>query len=182
MTGTATTRDATARANRFLDTEGVLWLATVGPSGSPALVPLWFWWDGEAILVASKPDARKVRNIRANPRVMLALGDPDADFDVGLIEAQAELVDLPAHMLLRAGLAAKYAARMAAIGLTTDEFAATYRQVVRIVPTRPLAWQGRTRSGEEPSGRATARPGWLERLLVVLGLRERPAGRGLAAI
>jgi hypothetical protein len=28
-----------------------------------------------------------VRNLRADPRAMLALGDAEADFDVGLLEA-----------------------------------------------------------------------------------------------
>ena len=58
-------------------------------TASPHLVPTWFWWDGEALLVFSKPDAVKVRNLRANPRLMVALGDPEDDFSVGLIEAEA---------------------------------------------------------------------------------------------
>ena len=33
---------------------------------------------------------------------------------------------------------------MASIGLTPDEFLATYTQVIRIVPTRYLPWHGRT--------------------------------------
>jgi hypothetical protein len=33
---------------------------------------------------------------------------------------------------------------MAAIGLTPDEFLATYKQIIRIVPTRYLPWHGRT--------------------------------------
>ncbi|HEY7735272.1 MAG TPA: pyridoxamine 5'-phosphate oxidase family protein [Candidatus Limnocylindrales bacterium] len=149
-----TTAASASRARRFLEAEAVIWLATVDGSGRPALVPVWFWWDGEAILVASKPDARKVRNIRNNARVMLALGNPDDDFDVGLIEAHAELVEVPVRSVLVAGLATKYETRMRAIGLTATEFASTYQQVIRISPIRPLAWQGRTRSVAEsgPAG------------------------------
>jgi PPOX class probable F420-dependent enzyme len=178
----ATTRDPAARVARFFESERVLWLATAGASGSPALVPVWFWWDGEAILVASKPDARKVRNIRANPKVMLALGDPDADFDVGLVEAHAELVDVPVRAVLSAGLVTKYATRMEAIGLTAEEFADTYRQVIRIVPTRPLPWHGRTPPSEVSTPHVAGRARWLDRLLDVLGMGNRRAGRGVAAI
>ena len=71
--------------------EPVVWLSTVRPDGPPHLVPTWFWWDGEALLVFSKPDAVKVRNLRANPRLMVALGHPESDFSVGLIEAEAAL-------------------------------------------------------------------------------------------
>ena len=46
----------------------------VRPDGAPHLVPIWFWWDGEAVLVFSKPDAQKVRNLRIQPRVMLGRG------------------------------------------------------------------------------------------------------------
>jgi PPOX class probable F420-dependent enzyme len=177
----AITAPDAARASRFLESEAVLWLATVGSTGTPALVPVWFWWDGEAVLVASKPDARKVRNIRANPRVMLALGDADADFDVGLIEARAELVEVPAQAVLAAGLERKYRGRMAAIGLTVDEFAATYRQVIRIVPTRPLAWRGRSRPGDWPLPAPARWMVWLGRALNVLGLGDERAAPPVTA-
>ena len=75
---------------------------------------------------------------------MLALGRPDEDFDVGLLEGRAELLDVPSSELLPASHLAKYRAPMAAIGLTPDEFLATYTQVIRIVPTRYLPWHGRT--------------------------------------
>src|SRR5262245_48849940 len=133
-----------ARIDRLLRSEPVVWMSTVRPDGSPHLIPIWFSWDGEAILIASKPAAQKVRNIRANPVVMLALGQPDEDFDVGLLEGRAELVDMPAADLLPASHLAKYRAAMASIGLTPEEFLATYTQVIRIVPTRYLPWHGRT--------------------------------------
>jgi PPOX class probable F420-dependent enzyme len=141
-----------ARIDRLLRSEPVVWMSTVRPNGVPHLIPIWFSWDGEAILVASKPAAQKVRNIRANPVVMLALGRPHEDFDVGLLEARAELLDAPTADVLPASHLAKYRAPMAAIGLTPEEFVATYTQVIRIVPTRYLPWHGRT----EP---ASARPG-----------------------
>ena len=65
------------RVRPMLAAEPVVWLSTVRPDGLPHLVPTWFWWDGEALLVFSKPDAVKVRNLRANPRLMLALGNPE---------------------------------------------------------------------------------------------------------
>ncbi len=90
--GTTPTLERTlARVRPMLATEPVVWLSTVRPDGLPHLVPTWFWWDGEALIVFSKPDAVKVRNLRANPRLMVALGRPDDDFSVGLIEAEAAL-------------------------------------------------------------------------------------------
>jgi PPOX class probable F420-dependent enzyme len=132
------------RIDRLLRKEPVLWLSSVRPDGRPHLVPIWFSWDGRDILVASKPNAQKVRNLRSNPTVMLALGEAEEDFDVGLLEGRAELLDSPASVVLPAGHLAKYHGRMAEIGLGRDEFLATYSQIIRITPTRFLPWHGRT--------------------------------------
>ncbi len=129
------------RVRPMLTAEPVVWLSTVRPDGLPHLVPTWFWWDGEALLVFSKPDAVKVRNLRANPRLMLALGNPEEDFSVGLIEAQATLVS--GHVGVPAAFFAKYADRLADGGLDRDTFEETFTQAIRIVPTRFLAWHGR---------------------------------------
>jgi hypothetical protein len=75
---------------------------------------------------------------------MLALGEAEDDFDVGLLEGRAELLDLPAEASLPAAHLAKYRAEMSRLNLAPDEFLATYSQVIRIRPTRFLAWHGRT--------------------------------------
>ncbi len=137
-------RLATARIIRFLEREPVLWLSTVRPDGGPHVVPVWFWWDGTAIVVFSKREAQKVRNLQANPSVMLALGDADDDFDVGLIQGRAELSLLQAGTRPPEPFLAKYEARMAALKLSVDDFATTYAQRIRIVPDRFLGWHGRT--------------------------------------
>ncbi|HET7030553.1 MAG TPA: hypothetical protein VFI34_08580, partial [Candidatus Limnocylindrales bacterium] len=82
------------------------------------------------------------------------LGEPEDDFDVGMIQGVAELPVEPAAELLPASHLAKYRAQMAAIGLTPDEFLATYSQVIRIRPTKFLPWHGRT----EPASTRTAEP------------------------
>jgi PPOX class probable F420-dependent enzyme len=139
-----TTTLAAARIRRFLEREPVVWLSTVRPDGGPHLVPIWFSWDGEALLIVSKPDAQKVRNMRENASVMLALGDVENDFDIGLIEGRAELLDRPSREVLPASHFEKYAERLAAIGMSPDDYVATYSQVIRIVPNDFLGWHGLT--------------------------------------
>lgn len=179
---------AATRVRRFLEKEPVVWLSTVRPDGAPHIVPIWFWWDGDAVLVFSKPEAQKVRNMRAHPAVMLGVGDPEDDFDIGLLEGRAELLDRPtAEVMPRAHLE-KYASRMAEIALSAAEYAATYSQVIRIVPNHYLDWHGRNvphsarlagapaASIDEP---ATGRHGLLEWLGEPLsrGLRGFGSGR-----
>jgi PPOX class probable F420-dependent enzyme len=135
---------AATRIHGFLEREPVVWLSTVRPEGGPHLVPIWFWWDGEALLVFSKPGAQKVRNLRPQPSVMLAHGDAEDDFDVGLLRGRAELLEAPTSEVLPAAHLDKYADKLASIGLSAEEYAATYSQVIRIVPDDFLPWHGRT--------------------------------------
>jgi PPOX class probable F420-dependent enzyme len=182
--------DAAATARRVLPMlaeERVVWLSTVHPDGAPHLVPTWFLWDGEALLFWSRPGAVKVRNIRANPRLMVAVGDPGADFSVGLIEAVAEPVERP----VPDAFFAKYEVELAAGRLDRASYEALYTQAVRVVPTRFLAWHGRG-SGHETLRRgrtASARGALASRLAGLLdgvsarlhGLAGEGEGEGRAA-
>jgi PPOX class probable F420-dependent enzyme len=61
-----------ARVYDQLQHDPIVWLTTVGPAGQPQPSPVWFMWDGaDKVIIYSKPDAPKVRNIRANPKVAL---------------------------------------------------------------------------------------------------------------
>jgi PPOX class probable F420-dependent enzyme len=136
---------AALRVQRFLETEPVIWLSSIRTDGAPHLVPTWFVWDGEAIVIRSKPHARKVRNLQHDPRAMLALGDADDDFDVGLLEATAAVAVEGDGRALPAAFLAKYRERIAALGLTPEAFAETYSATIRLTPARALGWHGRSR-------------------------------------
>jgi len=140
----ATTLSPAARIDGLLSHQTTVWLSTVTPDGAPHLVPIWFSWDGTRLFIASKPGARKVRNLRDNPRLMLALGEPDDDFDVGLVEAEAVIPEATTRDLLPAGHLAKYRDRMRGIALSDDEYLDTYSQPILVTPTRFLPWHGRT--------------------------------------
>lgn len=184
---TPTIPKAPARIARFLRTEEVLWLSTFGTDGFPGLVPIWFSWDGEAIRVVSKPHAEKVADMRATPRVMIALGDAEEDFDVGLIEARAELPDTPVERFLPESHWVKYATDLASIGLTREEYVRTYSQAVRLVPVRFLGWHGRTapRTRERDTRQAGRRPTCRVTMPRVIGSQRtssRPASRMIPAM
>lgn len=136
---------AAVRVERFLETEPVIWLSSIRQDGAPHLVPTWFVWDGESIVIRSRPHAKKVRNLAHDPRAMVALGDAEDDFDVGLLEARAEVrgVGDPLTPLPRQ-FVAKYRERIAALGITPDEFAATYSATITLTPSRALGWHGRS--------------------------------------
>jgi PPOX class probable F420-dependent enzyme len=112
-------------------------LASVRPDGRPHVVPLWFSWDGTSFVIYSKPRSVKVRNLRHQPCAMLALGEPGGAGSAVLVEVRAEMATCSR---LPTAFARKYAEPMAQLGLTCDEFAATYCQMIRLVPIRWVEW------------------------------------------
>ena len=131
-----------------LRSDPVAWLSSVQPDGRPHVVPVWFHWDGERIVAFSKPNARKVGNLRDQPSVMLAVGTPGPDFDVELIEAKAEIPNAPAAEVMPEGFGAKYRDLLLRANLTVQRFAEVYSQPIVLRPTRFLGYGGR---GWEPS-------------------------------
>lgn len=56
-----------------LETERNLWVASARPDGRPHLVPVWFVYQAERFHFCIQPESVKARNLRRNPRVVLAL-------------------------------------------------------------------------------------------------------------
>ena len=132
-----------------LETAGTLSLATVRPDGRPHVVPLWFIRDGETIVVFSKPHAQKVRNLEADPRAMVSVGQP-GEADASLIEVAA-VFEASGAAGLADRFASKYRPAFEALGLTVDRFVETYPCLIRLRPTRWLTWGGPGWVGREPS-------------------------------
>lgn len=125
-----------ARAEARLRADTIAWLTTVRPSGQPDTVPVWFLWDGATLLIYSRPNQSKERNIAANPRVSVVLDNTEGGGNVVRIEGRAELVpdQPPANAV--PDYVTKYGAHIQRIGFEADSFAATYSVPVRVTPTR----------------------------------------------
>jgi PPOX class probable F420-dependent enzyme len=131
-----TTTEFGARAARRLKDEVIGWLVTVSPDQTPQPIPVWFLWDGQALLVYSQPDTAKLRNIARNPRVALHLDGDGRGGDVVVLTGEARVVtDVPPANQVPAYLE-KYRQGMARIGMSPEVFARTYSIALRITPTR----------------------------------------------
>jgi PPOX class probable F420-dependent enzyme len=60
----------------LLQTPALCYLATTMPAGSPQLTQTWVDTDGEHVVINSVLTHQKVRNIKRDPRVAVALSDP----------------------------------------------------------------------------------------------------------
>jgi PPOX class probable F420-dependent enzyme len=146
---------AHARADQRLRSEQIIWLTTVRADGQAQSSPVWFLWDGQTFLVYSQPQVPKVRNLAANPKVSLHLGDDGAGDDIVIVEGTATVEpDAPRADHVE-GFLAKYRAGT--------------RRWVRNrarspAPTRPRSGSARPGSGPGSEawpfrGRAAAGPG-----------------------
>jgi PPOX class probable F420-dependent enzyme len=124
------------RAARRLRDERLAWLTTVSPRGTPQPVPVWFLWDGDAsILLYSRPDTPKLRNISANPPVSLHLDGNGQGGDIVVCLGHALVSDdPPAHEIDE--YVEKYRALIERNRWTPESFAADYSVPLRIAITR----------------------------------------------
>ena len=126
-------------ARQHLADDLVGWLTTVAPDGRVQTSPISFLWEGSTILIYSKPNAPKLRNIAAHAQVSFNLNsDPYADHAL-VIEGTAE-VDMAVLPIDRhEAYAAKFREALAHWQIDGTE-ARTYSVAVRITPTRIRAW------------------------------------------
>jgi PPOX class probable F420-dependent enzyme len=61
----------------LLEKPALCYIATTMPKGSPQLTQTWVDTDGEHVIINSVLTHQKVRNIQRDPRVAVAISDPD---------------------------------------------------------------------------------------------------------
>lgn len=57
-------------------------LVTLNPDGSPQITPIWIDYDGKHVLVNTAEGRKKPRNLKNDPRVALAVVDPNDPWHV----------------------------------------------------------------------------------------------------
>jgi PPOX class probable F420-dependent enzyme len=122
------------RVNKHLQEEDVIWLTTVSPAGVAQPNPVWFYWDEQAIIIYSQPDAYRIRNIHHNPRVTLNLQGADVmGNNVVVIQGKAHLNEH--YSQPHKGYAKKYLQYLPDFGITYEQLAASYSIEIIISPT-----------------------------------------------
>jgi PPOX class probable F420-dependent enzyme len=124
------------RVARRLREERIIWLITVDSHGVPQPNPIWFWWDGETILMYSLPDTAKLRSIAAHPQVTLHFDGDRRGGDIIVITGEARLDPSAPSAAQHPEYAAKYQWGFERIHKTAEEFARTYSVPVHIIPRK----------------------------------------------
>ena len=117
-----------------LRSDEMVWLSTVRPDGRPHSIPVWFLWESATLLIFSQPNTQKIRNLRKNPSVTLALDDTKKG--VVILEGKAELLGQGDASVTLQAYGEKYREGLRRIGRTAKEFTMLYSQPIRVTPVR----------------------------------------------
>lgn len=137
------TNDVHARSLARLESEQVGWLGTIGRDGFPHAVPIWFLWRDGRALILSEPTTAKVRNIRADDRVLLHLEAGDDGEQLTVLRGTAAISPEPSTAWLPRiadDYTAKYDAWLQRLELTTESMAERYSALIEVTPHKLVAW------------------------------------------
>ncbi len=123
------------RVRRRLEDEIVAWLTTVRSDGTPQASPIWFWWDGESILIYSKDNTARLRNLERSPAASFHFDGNGTGGDIVVLEGTVEVSDDPASPEIPE-YQEKYVREIPQIGHDPDSFALAYPVPIRFTPTR----------------------------------------------
>jgi PPOX class probable F420-dependent enzyme len=70
-------------------------LTTLMPDGSPQTTPVWVDTDGEYVIFNSAKGRQKDRNVRRDPRVALAIVDPENPYRY--LEVRGKVAEITQH-------------------------------------------------------------------------------------
>jgi PPOX class probable F420-dependent enzyme len=132
-----------ARALSRLESETIAWFTSIRSDGMPHAVPVWFLWRDEEVLIMSEPATAKVRNLRGNDRALVHLESGEDGEQLTVLQGIATIDAEPSVAWLESigeEYGRKYAAGLAGLELTPRTMADRYSCLIRLRPTRLIAW------------------------------------------
>ncbi|MGW8225751.1 MAG: TIGR03667 family PPOX class F420-dependent oxidoreductase [Anaerolineales bacterium] len=130
------TTDFGERAARHLTEDQIIWLITTDSQGAPQPRPVWFFWNGNTILIFSQDSGFKVKHIRTNPRVALNFNCTSSGGDVVVLVGKAEIDNSPIPAEELQAYLEKYEQGLTDINMTASNFENSYHVAIRVTPTQ----------------------------------------------
>ncbi|MFI5719879.1 PPOX class F420-dependent oxidoreductase [Nocardia sp. NPDC051750] len=90
-----------AQTRRLLDGKNFATVATIESDGAPHTSVVWMDRDGDTLVFSSTADKRKVRNLKADPRISVTVIDSTNPYRSVDIRGTAELTEDPDKSLPR---------------------------------------------------------------------------------
>ena len=113
-------------------------LATINQDGTPHVLPLWYLHEGGDVLMTTRPTARKVRNIRRDPRVTVCIDRPTPPYAGVVVQGIARLEEV-LYQDLAVPLAVRYLGQEAG-ALIGAEYARMDLMTIRVAIGHLFSW------------------------------------------
>ncbi|HXW44978.1 MAG TPA: PPOX class F420-dependent oxidoreductase [Streptosporangiaceae bacterium] len=147
-----------AEVTDFLRRSRTATVATIGPSGLPHLVAMWYGIIGDAVYIETKAKSQKAVNLRRDPR-MVFMVEAGTSYDTlrGVsLEGSATIIEEPdgeEYWAAAVSVYERYTGPYTEQARPVVQFMMNKRIVVRLVPERIRSWDHR-KLGLDPIGTA----------------------------
>lgn len=81
-----------AQIDEFLKGPHIAKIATIREGNAPYVVPVWYEWDGQNLLIIGRKRSIWVEHIRKNPKVAVLIDDVKPPYPKVIIEGVAEII------------------------------------------------------------------------------------------
>lgn len=130
------TTDFGKRAARHLTGDQIIWLITTDSQGAPQPRPVWFYWNGDTILIFSRDSGFKISHIKKNPLVALNFNCTRSGGDVVVLVGNAKIDNSPVPAEELRAYLEKYEQGLSEINMTARDFQNSYHVAIRVTPTQ----------------------------------------------
>ncbi|MBI4258091.1 MAG: PPOX class F420-dependent oxidoreductase [Thaumarchaeota archaeon] len=83
----------TREMSSFFKGKWIARLVTLKKNGYPHITPVWYDWDGRKLVIVTKTNRVKYRNIKTDSRVALCIDTNDRPYKGVIVEGKAEITD-----------------------------------------------------------------------------------------
>jgi PPOX class probable F420-dependent enzyme len=127
------------RVAHRLEQDRIAWLVTVDRGGSPQPRPIWFYWDGEALLIFSRPGTAKLVHLRRSPKAAVHFNSDGQGGEIVVMVGEAAIESGPLPTEIVSAYLDKYRDGLGRIGMTAEEFVEAYSVPILF---RPFSLRG----------------------------------------
>lgn len=132
----------TELVREILESRLIANLATTNLDGSIHVIPMWFVWDGDAVLIPTHEGTRKSRNLQRDPRATVMIDDSKGGFDLRgvTVVCDAEVVRAPTSLELNRRIHMKYVTDHGLELEAVSRYLATDDVTLRLRPVKVSSW------------------------------------------
>lgn len=126
--------------DEFLGQKLLARVATVKPDGSPHVTPVWYYWDGEILMMNTSMTRRKAVHLQNDPRIAVTIDTTEQPYRRVIMEGEAELSQEDGTETI-VELAGRYMGEQGR-GYAKNVLAEQPRVTVRLKPEKVITWDG----------------------------------------